>query len=78
MTKYYFDLDLFISPFKDIRKAVKVTNNYLIRFVDSDILYYFRVFKDDLKNAYVIDDEITHQKILFFNDGDLYLLENKY
>ena len=92
MTKYYIDYYLLKSPFDNTRTAIKVTNNYLIRFVDSDIIYYFRLdseiiyietaygfreYRTYLKNAYVIDDEIAHQKILVFNDGDLYLLENK-
>lgn len=88
MTKYYLDLDL-LKPyyiftrslhllFVQQRTAVKVTNNYLIRFVDSDKAYkILKKFVEELDDVYFVDDEIKHQRIVVFNDDDLYLLENK-
>lgn len=60
------------------RTTVKVTNNYLIRFVDSYKAYrIIEKFIENLDDAYFVDDEIKHQRIVVFNDDDLYLLENK-
>lgn len=78
MTNYYIPYNEYVSPFvKPI--AIKVTNNYLIKFINSDDMYYMKYFLDDLKNWYFIDDPLNFQTILcVLDDGDIYLIENKY
>lgn len=76
MTKFYLTYDVITWTWKKPR-AIMIVNNYLIKFVNSNIMFNaFELLNN--RDWYIYDDRLTMTRILCVEDDDIYLLENKY